>query len=215
MINNKYKCIFIHINKNAGTSIDTLFNDKHSGHRNIKSYESFKKTKLVYPHYYKFTVVRNPWDKMVSFYHYHVKLGWKLEWGWSSDNEPTFIEFIKIIDGFSNEKQMELWPEEENYPHKSGTMRMSNQIDWLIDSNNKMPLNYICRFENLQEDFNVVRSHLRLPENYKLPYYNKSNHSHYSTYYDEETKDIVARRFSKDIEYFGYRFNSPSKEKLI
>ena len=142
---------------------------------------------------------------MVSFYHYHVKRGWKLEWGWSSDNEPTFIEFIKIIDGFSNERQMELWPESEYYPHKSGTMRMSNQLDWLIDSNDRVQMDYICRFENLQEDFNKVCDDIGFPKT-ELPYYNKSNHLHYSTYYDEETKDIVARRFSKDIEYFGYQF---------
>lgn len=214
MINSKYKCIFIHINKNAGTSIDTLFNGEHSGHWNIKAYESYKRTKLAYPHYYKFTVVRNPWDKMVSFYHYQVKRGWRLEWGWSSNNEPTFIEFIKIIDGFTKERQIEIWPEKKHYQHKSGTMRMSNQIDWLIDSNNTIPLNYICRFEYLQKDFNKVCDDIGFPKT-ELPYYNKSNHLHYSTYYDDETRDIVARRFSKDIEYFGYRFNSSSKEKLI
>ena len=213
MINGKYKCIFIHINKNAGTSIDTLFNGKHSGHWNIRAYESFKRTKLYYPHYYKFTVVRNPWDKMVSFYHSWVKSS-KWDWGWGSGNKLTFIEFIKIIDGFSNERQMELWPERKYYPHKSGTMRMSNQLDWLIDSKNEIPLDYICRFENLQEDFNKVCDDIGFPKT-ELPYYNKSKHLHYSTYYDDETRDIVARRFSKDIEYFGYRFNSSSKEKLI
>jgi len=206
MINHKYKCIFIHINKNAGTSIDILFNRRHSGHWNLKAYESFRRTKFLYRHYYKFTVVRNPWDKMVSLYHSWAKSS-NWDWGWGSDNKPTFIEFIKIIDGFSNERQMELWPERKMYQHKSGTMRMSNQLDWLIDSNNKIPLNYICRFENLQEDFNKVCDDIGFPKT-ELPYYNKSNHLHYSTYYDEETKDIVARRFSKDIEYFKYKFET-------
>ena len=213
MINDKYKCMFIHINKNAGTSIDTLFNGSHQQHFSIKGYESFKRSKLIYPHCYKFTVVRNPWDKMVSLYHSWAKSS-NWDWGWGSDNKPTFIEFIKIIDGFSSERQMEIWPELWWYPHKSGTMRMSNQLDWLIDSNNKIPLNYICRFENLQEDFNKVCDDIGFPKT-ELPHRQKSNHLHYSTYYDEETKDIVARRFSKDIEYFGYKFNSSSKEKLI
>jgi hypothetical protein len=69
---------------------------------------------------------------------------------------------------------------------------------------NSNSIHYI-RLENIQLDFNVVCDKIGIP-NQRLDCYNQSKHDHYREYYDDETREIVAKKYEEDIEYFGYKF---------
>ncbi len=183
-IYHKHKCIFVHIPKSAGSSMhQALGGTGYSGHqKHIKS----KKTK----NYFKFTFVRNPFDRFVSTYFYFKKYGrdgcGDIEMGNVVNRYNSLKDFVINFD--------KIHKTEWCYPH------WKQQTNWIYKD-----IDFIGRFENLQEDFNIVCDKIGIPQQ-ELPHRNKSKHKHYTEYYDDETRQIVAEKYAKDIEYFGYEF---------
>jgi len=91
-------------------------------------------------------------------------------------------------------------------PDCKADVHYRSQHTFLEDKNGEMLVNYIGRFESLNEDFEKVKVLIGAPK-FHLPHVMKSNRDKtYQKYYDIETKALVEKRYGKDIELFKYSF---------
>lgn len=182
--------IFIHINKTAGTSIGKAIGlpiKDHLSAREVIARIGKEKWNMAYT----FTLVRNPWDKVVSHYEYRRKKN-KTE---IASRGITFSDWVKMTygkgkDNFYYDKPRSFQP----------------QVEWLKDDEGEITLDYIGKFESINRDFNHIKTAIGVDA--ELPHLNASDHAAYQPYYNDETRDIVAHWFHEDIEVFGYNFTA-------
>ncbi len=202
-----YKCIFIHIPKTAGISLSkTLFGNLGPGHISIKKYQIIY-SKEEFLNYFKFTFVRNPWERVFSAYSFLKNGGMnEIDEKWAAINLKAFDnfeEFIKIGLFKRNIRRH---------------LHFKPQYKFLLTPyNKKILVDFIGFFENIENDFKYIKNKLSMDADVYLKHENKSgNRKHnYKDYYTNEMKDIVAHIYKKDIEIFGYNFdNSSLKQQL-
>lgn len=178
--------VFIHINKTGGRSIEKSLNLPFEHKTALEKIDEMGKQR--WERVYKFTSVRNPWDKVISHFHYRVETNQT-----NLRTKPIkFKEWVKLTYG-----------DKDSFYYDIPKMFMP-QLDWITDHEGKILVDFICRFENLNNDFSVVCENLG--KNATLPHINSSKHGNYREYYDDDTIEIIAKSFSRDIEKFGYKF---------
>lgn len=234
MINHKYKFIFLHIPKTGGMSIGQTLNtmlDNYTRYEGFNiHYEKFDKN--LFQDYFVFTFVRNPWDRFYSQYKFKEFL-YKHSLSYVIDNledlwvdfyypqeeikdSKTFLEHFEyniIPDYFKNKSNFTLSSYVgENIHLASQTKFLKGHYSGNID---KFPyIDFIGRFENLQEDFNFICNKIGLPLT-KLMHINKSKPKilnfnsdlKYDKVFTEKEKEALKNRFEDDIKTFNYSFN--------
>ena len=191
--------LFLHIQKNAGTSITNWLDNFASTH-NDKTYlihhrhVEWKKLPSPYNSYWTFCVVRNPWSRLVSRYNYDVST--YLQKYLAGEGDYFLKVYEKLRKGFA------YWIKNDEYtlPSVEHRMKWQNQVEIFEGCND---IN-ILKYENIQEDFKLLQNKLKWFE--PLPHANATIECDYKSYYTDELIDIVAKKYSKDIEMFGYTF---------
>ena len=191
--------LFLLIEKNAGTSITNWLDNFASTH-NDKTYlihhrhVEWKKLPSPYNSYWTFCVVRNPWSRLVSRYNYDVST--YLQKYLAGEGDYFLKVYEKLRKGFA------YWIKNDVYtlPSVEHRMKWQIQVEIFEGCNN---IN-ILKYENIQEDFKLLQNKLKWFE--PLPHANATIECDYKSYYTDELIDIVAKKYSKDIEMFGYTF---------
>lgn len=245
MLCHDYQCVFVHVPKNAGQSVEHCFlsllnldwknrdqllmrynprpelGPPRLAHLKARDYvRCGHMTQRQYDQYFSFAFVRNPWDRVVSFYKH---LGFA--------NIVSFKTFtLRILPN-------EIWRQKYWF--------VGPQHEFIVDKSGRCLVDFVGRFEHLQQDFRQVAARLHLPRT-RLAHTNQSKalqktfsnwrllgrHAMlrprqvglhlwqqtfcrnndgkrpYEDYYDADTAEFVATLYQDDIDLFRYRFGS-------
>ena len=197
----EYECIFIHITKSAGTSVAKCLFGYLPYHYTAIDYRVIY-GRRTFNKYFKFAFVRNPWDRVYSAFRYLKAGGW-------NDNDKIWTEQhlkeYKIFDDF-----VKKWLSIENIKkHK----HFWPQSQFICDSNNRLLVDYLAYFETINDDYDIIRNKLGIGQD--IGHHNANPGNSYRDAYDDESRDIVAKVYSTDIELFGYDFNGIRERKTI
>jgi len=184
------KIIFIHIPKTAGSSIEHLLRDNDRfqldfiGVRNGRSTHHYMGIELklilknMYNKFYKFSFVRNPYDRLISEYFWCKIKGVGYKYG------KTFDEFLNYVSDVVNNKK---------YYENIFNDHFIPQYSFLF-YNKKLLVNNIFKYEDIEKVIPMLKKKIKI--NTEIQHLNKS-----------EKKDITLTEIQKNRIYELYKID--------
>lgn len=211
MISTSKRFLFVHVPKTAGNSIQSLLapyaddrivaeqphqdgverfnvvNDRFgtSKHATMTDYKRAIDA-ATFRSLYKFSVARNPWDRMISWYFSPNRAVTEFD-------RDDFIAFVRSRPTLRDHIVASSPADRLKGSLGVGRRPLTADLDALL------------RYESLNDDLAEVLETIGVPFE-PLPVRNRSEREHYSVYYDDELRDLVGERFREEIEQLGYRF---------
>jgi chondroitin 4-sulfotransferase 11 len=192
LISSELGCVFVHVQKTGGESIERSLLDADPGATvelpGVPAWDDPLKRRHLFAadlrehlgaerwsRKFSFAFVRNPWERLVSWYEMTVTRPTNDFHRHVVATTGSFAEFVATCTTGPAAKTA------------------FNQVD------------YVGRFESLAADWAEVRGRLGIPPA-PLAHDNRTEHRPYRELYDDVTREIVAERFARDVERFGYEF---------
>ena len=159
----------------------------------------------LYPGFFRFAFVRNPWDRLVSCYRDKIKN--EVEGYTHFTIRPGVANCLARFDAFVADMSFEDFVAAvASIPDSEADGHFRSQHTFLTNRKGELAVDFVGRYERLADDFATVRQRTGLPD-IELPRLQAARSvAKYMSYYNPRTQEIVAERFRKDIEMFGYRF---------
>ena len=193
------KFIFIHIPKTAGTSVEQFLRDNNKNEllfdrfvlnrslQHLTALEFKRKLGNVFNSYYKFSIVRNPYDRLLSEYYWTPipNVGYKY-----GKTKSEFLDSVKNI------------VKNQLYFRNNYNDHFIPQYMFLCNRTGKLLIDNLFKFEDL--DF--VKDYLKKKLNIKreFPHINKSIRDENKDYWDEQDKEKIYNLYKNDFILFGY-----------
>ena len=207
IVTHPYNCTFIHIPKTGGNSITSWLKEntvakvtKRKQHATVAGVVNGKHSlgpMQVEDLGWKFCVVRNPWDYIVSWYTFELMLcNYYIS---KAKTDPNWKHPTK--DKYNLELQQNRLKrlETQGFDGFVKNTDKKMQHEWAKDCD------YIIKIEEMDNGFKEVQNRLNCFES--LPVKNKTkNRLAYQNYYTPDLIDIVYKKYKTDIDTYGYEF---------
>jgi len=206
--------IFVHIPKTGGTSLaqalearatadDLLIGDTPKALKRKSRLKKLKSANRLWKHAqlkdiedviaqsavdkcFTFTLVRNPWDRVVSYYH------WLKEQNWEHP-AVTLAKAVPFADFVRD-------------PQTRAALAQPYE-EYMRDATGRVHADLYIRLENMEEDLAPLWAHLGFDLS-PIERLNASTRERdYRAYYTDETAQIIAQTCAKDIAQFGYSYD--------
>lgn len=191
------RAIFVHIPKAAGTAVaEALFGHPSGGHATLLDYRTMLSPQ-DFKAFYKFTFVRNPWDRLVSAYNFRRQGGFGGRYlEWANEHFAPYKDFSDFVERALTPGYVE------------ASLHFKPQWRFLCRPFSLKPrVDFVGYYESLDADVAAVGQALGIEPRLKKSNVTVQREKDYRSAYTEKTRRIVAQVYAKDIEAFGYDFD--------
>ena len=191
---NNQKIIFVHVRKNAGTSIKSWFCHKIRPdqltiidyNRGSQGYLTAPIPELIDPNVISFAVVRNPYTRIIS------------SWIYLNICNKTSIDLDTFLNNPLPKEMAVMSGHDWRHSFATQTEFLYNPVD------GKLGVDYLLSFENLHQDWKTFKMKINLGKYHRqdnLPFENAQN---YDIKLTQKQKNKIYNLFRADFENFGY-----------
>lgn len=188
-------CIFIHIPKCAGNAVQqSLFREVVFGHQTIRQYQ-IALPKPLYDKTWKFTVTRDPWERIVSAWRF-LKAGGlhKHDADYFAENLSRYASFDHFVNDWLVYQDLD----------QCGCVHFKTQMHYIRDFRGRVAMDYMVKLSDLNDEYHHIRKRLGGDE---LVVHNEAKDMEikHATYLkNQETCENIAKIYAEDIEVLGY-----------
>jgi chondroitin 4-sulfotransferase 11 len=170
--------VFIHPPRCGGTSIEKSFEWENESEKHLSAYSIKKKIgEKQWNKSFKFAVIRNPFDRVISMY--HARCYRKFRKGIEFETLEKFLSFIPRI------------PTEEGI-----------QCSDFINEN----MDFIIRHESRNKDLDKLYEEFGIKIDKNINIRQTNRYKDYKIYHNKNTIELVKLKFKDDIARFEYQF---------
>jgi len=214
MISHVHKCIFIHVPKCGGTSIECYLREHASALGHLPEpgldltlrREGLAQVLNRHPDYFVFTFVRHPLDRLVSTWRHSLRGG--RPYYDRPVRDLTFAEYVRIV-AEGRVAEQSAFDRYHLLPQVTFIPGASRRTLFGISLLPEVACGFVGRFERLDDDFREVCRRLGivehiLPRRNAAPQETGDRQRHWSERYDAATIRLVEEHYRDDMEAFGY-----------